>query len=261
MRTLKEKIQAGERVNGTHIALGNIVLADAFAQMGYDFVWVDTEHSAIDYAELLQCVTVIKARGTPVVVRVHVNEPGHVKRVLEMGIDGIIFPNLATAEEMNDAIRSSFYPPRGYRGFGPLGAVNYGLDSLDDYIRSEDKLCRFVQIENTSAVENLEEIVKNNDIDGYVFGPCDLSGTIGKLNQIYDEENIALIKRSIEIIERAGKCPGVSLGTTKAELQKYWMELGCKFISAGTDYDYAVQAALANAQQMKRLCAELDGKA
>ena len=129
MRTLKEKIQAGERVNGTHIALGNIVLADAFAQMGYDFVWVDTEHSAIDYAELLQCVTVIKARGTPVVVRVHVNEPGHVKRVLEMGIDGIIFPNLATAEEMNDAIRSSFYPPRGYRGFGPLGAVNYGLDS------------------------------------------------------------------------------------------------------------------------------------
>lgn len=259
MKTLKEKIKAGERVNGTHIALGNIVLADAFAQMGYDFVWVDTEHSAIDYAELLQCVTVIKARGTPVVVRAHVNEPGHVKRILEMGVDGIIFPNLETPEEMEDAIRSSFYPPRGYRGFGPLGAVNYGLDNLDDYIHSEDRLCRFVQIENKNAVKNLEEIVKNKDIDGYIFGPCDLSGTIGKLNQIYDEENIALIRHSIEIIERAGKCAGVSLGTTKAEQQRFWMELGCKFVSAGTDYDYAVQAALMNARQMKQLCDEIDG--
>ena len=257
MKTLKEKVKAGERINGTHIALGNIVLADAFAQMDYDFIWVDTEHSAIDYAELLQCVTVIKARGTAVVVRAHVNEPGHVKRILEMGVDGIVFPNLSTPEEMEDAIRSSSYPTRGYRGFGPLGAVNYGLDNLDDYIRSENKLCRFVQIENKTAVDNIEKIVQNKDIDGYIFGPCDLSGTIGKLNRIYDEENLALIRHTIDVIERAGGYTGISLGTIREDQQRFWMELGCKMVSAGTDYDYAVQAALANAKQMRRLANDL----
>ena len=111
MKTLKDKIRDHDRIIGTHISLGNMVLADAFAQMGYDFIWVDTEHSAIDYRELLQCVSIIKSNGTSVIVRAHVDEPGHVKRILEMGVDGIIFPNLETAEQVDDAMKSTLYPP------------------------------------------------------------------------------------------------------------------------------------------------------
>jgi len=49
----------------------------------------------------------------------------------------------------------------------------------------------------------------------------------------------------------------VSLGTTKAEEQKFWMDLGCRMISAGTDYDYAVQGALANCKQLDMLRKEM----
>jgi len=257
MADLKEKIRGRERIIGTHISLGNLVLADAYAQMGYDFIWVDTEHSGIDYAELLQCVTVIKAHGTPVIVRAHVDEPGHVKRILEMGVDGIIFPNLEKAVQVDDAMRSTLYPPRGYRGFGPLGAVRYGLDDVNDYVSKEDNLCRFVQIERKQAVDALDEILQNPYVDGYILGPCDLSGSIGLLNRIYAEENIALVKESIEKVEAAGGYMGVSLGTTKAEEQKFWMDLGCRMISAGTDYDYAVQGALANCKQLDMLRKEM----
>ena len=257
MRSLKEKIRKHERVIGTHISMGNLILADAFAQMGYDFIWVDTEHSVIDYAELLQCVTVIKAHGTPVIVRAHTDEPGHVKRILEMGVDGIILPNIETAAQTEDALRSTLYPPIGYRGFGPLGAVRYGLDSADDYIKREDELCRFIQIERKAAVDQLDEILQNPLIDqwldGFILGPCDLSGSIGILNQIYADENIALIKESIAKVEAAGGYMGVSLGTTKPEEQKFWMQLGCRLVSAGTDYDYAVQGALSNAKQLDAL--------
>ena len=253
MSGLKEKIQNHERIIGTHISLGNMVLADAYGQMGYDFIWVDTEHSGIDYTELLQCVTVLKAHGTSVIVRAHVDEPGHVKRILEMGVDGIIFPNLETAAQVDDAMRSTLYPPRGYRGFGPLGAVRYGLDNMNDYIRKEDSLCRFVQIERRQAVEVLDEILQNPYVDGYILGPCDLSGSIGLLNQIYAEENIELVKEAIAKVEAAGGYMGVSLGTTKAEEQKYWMDLGCRMLSAGADFDYAVQGALTNFKQMDKL--------
>ena len=250
MKSLKDKVQARERIVGTHISLGNLALADAFAQMGYDFIWVDTEHSGIDYSELLGCVSIIKAHGTPVVVRAHVDEPGHVKRILEMGVDGIVFPNLETAAQVDDAMRSTLYPPAGYRGFGPLGAVRYGLDNANDYIRRENELCRFIQIERETMMRDLDEILKNPWVDGCILGPCDLSGSLGILNQIYADENIALVKAIIRQVEQAGGYMGVSLGTADREEQRFWMELGCRMVSAGTDYDYAVQGALKNAKQL-----------
>ena len=179
-------------------------------------------------------------------------------------MDGIIFPNLETAAQIEDALRSTLYPPKGYRGFGPLGAVRYGLDSADDYIRREDSLCRFIQIERKEAVDNLDEILADPLIaewaDGYILDPCDLSGSIGILNRIYEDENIALVKTAVAKVEAAGSYMGVSLGTTKAEEQKYWMDLGCRMISAGTDYDYAVQGALANAKQLDALRNEMGEK-
>ena len=258
MTSLKEKIKARKHIVGTHISLGNFVLADAYAQMGYDYIWIDTEHTAIDYEELLRCVTIIRARGTAAVVRAHVEEPGHVKRILEMGVDGVVFPNLETAAQVDEAIRSTYYPLRGFRGFGPLGAVRYGIDSADDYIRREDELCRFVQIERKQAIDSLDDILNVQGIDAFIIGPCDLSGSIGKLNQIYDEENISLVKETIAKVEAAGGLVGISIGALNEKEQRYWMELGCRMISAGADFDFAVRGALENSRQMRALRDELD---
>ena len=258
MNSLKEKLKAGRRAVGTHISLGSFVLADAYAQMGYDYIWIDTEHTAVDYEELLRCVTIVRARGCAAVVRAHVEEPGHVKRILEMGVDGIVFPNLETAAQVDEAIRSTFYPPRGFRGFGPLGAVRYGLDSADDYIRREDELCRFVQIERKEAVDALDDILKVEGIDAFIIGPCDLSGSIGRLNRIYDEENLALIRETVRKAEAAGIPVGISVGTLDETEQRFWMELGCRLISAGADFDFAVRGALENSRQMRALRDELD---
>ena len=257
MSSLKEKLRAGRRVVGTHLSLGNFVLADAYAQMGYDYIWIDTEHTAVDYEELLRCVTIVRARGCAAVVRAHVEEPGHVKRILEMGVDGVVFPNLETAAQVDEAVRSTYYPPRGFRGFGPLGAVRYGLDSADDYIRREDELCRFVQIERKAAVDALDGILAVPGIDALIIGPCDLSGSVGKLNRIYDEENVALVKEVVRRAEAAGMPVGVSVGALDEREQRFWMEIGCRMISAGADFDFAVRGALENCRQMCRLRDEL----
>lgn len=86
----------------------------------------------------------------------------HLKRVLEMGPDGIVFPMIKTAAEADTTMRATLYPPEGNRGFGPLRAVHNGLDDLTEYIAGESRmLCRFVQIETETAVCNLPEILKN----------------------------------------------------------------------------------------------------
>lgn len=253
----RERVLNGERLVGTHISTGDFIVADILSRCGFDFIWIDTEHSCMDYRDLLSCISVIRARGIPVVVRAHVNDHAHTKRILEMGIDGIVFPYVETVEQARAAIASCLYPPSGFRGFGPLGAADYGLRANDDYIdKCADELAIFLQVESELSVQNLSEICKLDHADGFVLGPCDMSGSIGVLGQVHNDKNMELIRRAIAIMQENGKCPGISLGTTEENEQRFWIDLGLRFVSAGTDYDYLCQNAKKNAEQLQRLMRE-----
>lgn len=250
----RDRVLTGEPLTGTHISTGDFIVADILSRCGFDFIWLDTEHSCMDYRTLLSCISVIHARGIPVVVRAHVNDHAHTKRLLEMGIDGIVFPYIETVEQAKDAIASCLYPPKGFRGFGPLGAADYGLRDNGDYIRnSENELAIFLQVECEQAVEQLDELCALDHADGFVLGPCDLSGSIGCLGDVKSERNMELIRQTIKTLKKHGKCAGISLGTTEEDEQRFWIDLGLQFVSAGTDYDYLCQNARKNALQMRRL--------
>lgn len=251
---IKTKLKAGKKIFGSHISMGETYVADIYGMMGYDFVWIDTEHSCIDYEKLLNCITVLKAHKTPAIVRVQMNNFNHTKRVLEMGPDGIIFPYVETAEYADECMKSTLYPPLGTRGSGPLRAVRYGLDAMDDYVNNQrENLCRFIQIESKKGVENLPEIIKNPYIDGYIFGPFDMSGSIGQLGNVYGEDNMALIKKSIQMLKKQGKFIGVSMTSTNENEQRFWYELGVDMVSSGADFDYIMRESKKNAEQMRRV--------
>lgn len=253
-KTLKEKLISCDDICGTHVSLPEPAITEIFGYAGYDFIWIDTEHSGIDYKELLAHLGAARMTGTPTIVRASSRNPEHVKRVLEMGPDGIIFPMINTPEEAKAAMDLCLYPPEGKRGFGPLRAAHYGYDNTDEYIKNTNAcLCRLIQIESEEAVNNLPEIVKNPYIDGYVFGPMDLSGSIGELNNIFGERTQALVSRAVEIIKGAGKTVGVSLGPDNIEIKKYWYERGCNMISAGGDFDYLLRASARNREQFKEV--------
>jgi len=241
---LKRKILACENICGTHVTLNEPVITGILGGTNFDFLWVDTEHTSIGYHDLLRHLTSAGQSGTPALVRVSTHDPNHVKRVLEMGPDGIIFPMIETADEADAAMKSCMYPPLGTRGFGPLRVVRYGFDDVNEHIRSVDaNLCRFIQVESALAVKNLPEIVKNPYIDGYIFGPCDLSGSIGELNNVFSANNLALIKAAIAVLKNAHKCIGLSSSSTVPQELPFWHELGINMISSGGDYDYILKGA------------------
>lgn len=247
---LKDKLN--QDLVGTHISMTDSIVSEIMGRLGYDFIWIDTEHSEMSYTNLRQHLTAVNAGGTPAIVRVSMNDYNHVKRVMEMGPDGILFPMINTPEEARAAMEFCMYPPQGRRGFGPLRAVSYGIDDMDAYIAEANaKTCRFVQIETATAVENLPEIVKNPYIDGYFFGPCDLSGSIGELNCVFGEKTQSLIRRAISIIKEAGKPVGVSTGSTDRKVTEFWHDLGINIISTGTDYDYIMRGARDNLATMR----------
>lgn len=254
METLKEKLKALKPLAGTHISLCDPVIGELIGNLGFDFLWVDTEHTPIDYHTLELTLMGARAGGTSAIVRVPWNDAVLAKRVLELGPDGIIFPMVNTPEEADRAMKSCLYPPEGNRGFGPIRAARFGLEDADHYIaRNNRELCRFIQIETRQAVENLPEIVKNPYIDGYFFGPCDLSGSIGELNRVFEPRTMALIDRAIAVLRAAGKPIGVSTGASDAQVLSFWRERGVNVISACGDFTYILQGARDNLANLRSI--------
>jgi len=240
----RNRVLACENLDGTHVESDDAAFSEMLGRIGFDYLWIDTEHTHMDYEHVRTHITTAHYAGAAALIRVHIDDLNHTKRVIEMGPAGVIFPMVQTAEQAARAMDSCLYPPLGTRGFGPKGAVHYGTDDMEEYIREEPKrLARFIQIETALTVKNLPEIVKNPYIDGYIIGPCDLAGSIGKLPNYKCKENMALIKEIIHILKDNGKCIGFSIGSIDpAEIQG-WRDMGINMISSGGDYNYVLNGA------------------
>lgn len=245
----KQKLLERARMIGTHIQLPVPEHAEIMGLAGFDYIWVDTEHSPIDERTLLHCVNLIKMRGlSSVIVRVPVNDFNRTKKVLEIWPDGIVFPMINTKEQALEAVRSTLYPPFGTRGFGPMRAVEYGNQDVGEYIeKGVFDLARLMQVETEEAVANLPEILTVPDIDGFIIGPCDLAASVGELGKWEQPRTMALIRRTAELLRSAGKSFGVSIGDASPELSDFYFGIGANLISSGVDYGYL----LGGAKEMK----------
>ncbi|MBE6357448.1 MAG: aldolase [Lentisphaerae bacterium] len=251
--TLKNKLKSPEIIFGTHTGLNNAVIAGIMSGIGYDYLWIDTEHAAVDYAELVQMIGNAWHAGTPPLVRVTIGDRNHTKKVVEMGPAGVIFPMINTAEQAYEAIKHTLYPPDGIRGVGPQQAVRYGIDSELEYLQCANKaMCRFIQLESPESIDNLPEMLKNPWIDGFIVGPMDLSCLAGCPGDIYGEKVTGLLRKAADLILPAGRRFGLSLGgELTAEKIKHFLDLGINMISTGNDYSFVLQGARKNLEMLR----------
>lgn len=251
---LKSKIQKKEKTIGMYVQLSDISIARMAGLAGYDFVWIDTEHSYMSNETLLGHIMALRTTGTPIVVRLPQDDLTATKHVLEMGVDGVIFPMVRSAEEVNRLIASTLYPPYGDRGFGPMNAIDYGFRQPSEYTRSNHKdLCRFIQIEHKDAIDELDEIMKNPYIDGYIFGPNDLSGSYGMLGDVFCDFMTGVLRDTIDRLHRHGKYVGIASGGWSEEVVAHWSAFGPDMLSAGADFDFLRDGMLQNRKRLDRI--------
>ena len=251
---LREKILKREFVCGTHVTMNDPSISEIMGYLGFDFLWIDLEHAFISLEQLYYHINCAKATGTSTIVRVPQHDLTYTKKVMEMGVDGIIFPMIHSAEEADEMISYTLYPPMGIRGCGPKRAIRYGLDSDSEYFKNGySRTCRFIQIEQQSAVEELEEIVKNPYIDGYIFGLMDLSGSVNDLGNMLGGKSMPLVERTIDVLQRNKKTIGVSVTANDFESMKTFRDLGINMISAGADFDYILKGASCTRENFRLL--------
>ena len=245
MNELKRKIKFKEHTCGTIINMTDICVSDIFSRIGYDFLWIDFEHSYLSYEDILAHTTIAKANGTPVIVRVPQYDFTATKKVLEMGVDGIIFPMVKTPKEAKELIEFSLYPPEGTRGFGPMAAISYGLYDTNKYVKNANKdICRFVQIECGEIIDDLDELMRNECIDGYIFGPNDLSGSINDFLNVYDEKTTKLMEHTRKKLKENNKYVGIATGSNKQDVIAHWHNMGADMICSGGDYGFLTEGSV-----------------
>ena len=137
MNKLREKIDKKEKVLGTLVSLTDPCLCEIMGNAGYDCVWIDMEHTYMSYKEVLCHLNAANSSKIPTVVRLPQNDLTATKKVLEMGPDGVIFPMVKSAKEVEELIKMTLYPPLGNRGFGPLRAIGYGADDVIEYVEKK----------------------------------------------------------------------------------------------------------------------------
>ena len=245
---------AGKPALGVHCVSADLAFYEIAGQIGYDFVWIDTEHTYMSYKDVLCHLNGARSSGIVTVVRLPQNDLTYTKRVLEMGPDGIIFPMVRSAEEAETLLSYTLYPPYGSRGCGPQRAVRYGFDNEAAYVRSGPMdLCRFLQIESKAFIDDLEKIVDNPYIDGFILGLADLSGSIGQIGDIFGKDNLALAQRAIDVATAHGKIVGSATQAADEETLRMLHGMGIKMITCGADFCHVVNGAKKTFETVKKV--------
>lgn len=245
MNKLKDVLNRGRVALGTHISINDSVITEVIGSLGYDYLWIDTEHTPLSLDSVEKHLIAARAAGVAAVVRVPLNEPSRLKPILEMGPDGVIIPMVNSYEEAEQAVRACLYPPRGIRGYGPRHASRFGEIPMKEYLaRVADDTMRIIQIEHIDAVNNLDKITKIPEIDAYIIGPCDLSASIGLLGEPDDDTRLEKVFREIiSKVHAAGKPVGVSYGLCPDARIKCWIERGVDLISIASEMDFLLSGA------------------
>ena len=251
---LKEKIESGASICGTLVNIPSVSVAEMMGYFEYDYLWIDLEHSAITIDMCYAMLVAAKSVGRQAIVRVPQNDLTYTKKVLEMGPDGIIFPMVRSAKEAEELLSYTLYPPLGSRGCGPQRAVRYGVDDEIAYFKSgHGNLCRFLQIECKSFVEELELIADNPYIDGFILGLADLSGSINEIGDFFGENNLALAKKAIDIARKHNKIVGSATLATDEKTLTMLHDMGIKMITCGADFNYIVNGAKNTYETVKKV--------
>jgi 2-dehydro-3-deoxyglucarate aldolase/4-hydroxy-2-oxoheptanedioate aldolase len=252
---LKQKLAKGERLFGTHVSLCEATPVEIMGSCGFDYLWIDTEHTPITKKDVQDLLIAARAcRPEPATfIRVAWNDPVLVKPLLDMGPTGIIFPMIDTADDLKKAVAACRYPPEGIRGFAPRAAVRYGLDDVQEYIQKKSRQVWVIcQIETMRAYTNLDSLLSCEGVDAFIIGPADFSGQFGKLGKLTDPEVDAAINEIVKKVRAAGKPVGISVGAYDYDSMKHWLSKGLNMISCGGDAAFLLQGSLRALDNLRR---------
>lgn len=235
MESLKSMLRQNQFTLGSWITLAHPAIAEIMSRAGFDWLVIDLEHSVITIREAEELIRVIALSGACPLVRLSVNDSVQIKRVMDAGAHGVIVPMVNSAMDGRQAVEAVRYPPEGRRGVGLARAQGYGsaFERYRQWLNQESVV--IVQVEHIKAVDELKEILAVDNIDGFIVGPYDLSGSLGVPGQLNHPKMKETMDRILSTNAAAGKVAGIHVVEPDvAELHKR-VDQGYRFVAYSVD--------------------------
>jgi 4-hydroxy-2-oxoheptanedioate aldolase len=227
---VKEKLQKGGRAVGAIIQDPAPQIVEVLGLLGFDWLFIDCEHSPMSLEEVGKLVMAAELRGITPLVRVPQNLPEIILRYLDVGAMGILIPGLETVEDAKIAVSGSKYSPEGVRGLAGVRGADFGLGGpLGEYVKIANRETMVLGVvESQKGVENIEEILDTEGIDGVSIGTNDLSQSLG----VPGQTNHPLVVEAVDKILAAGKKKGKPVGglIRGGETPKQYIEKGYQML-------------------------------
>lgn len=252
--TAKQKLAAGELVASFNIRSLRTVDAGKIAKAcGYDWLFIDMEHSSLDVDLACQMSVAALDTGVTPIVRVPGHQHFHTSRVLDGGAMGVVVPHVNTAEEAKAAVDHAKFPPVGHRSMTgslpQLGFANLGAEMPK--VMNDNTLV-VVMLETPQAIDNAERIAAVDGVDVLMIGTNDLSAEMGIPSQFGHERVVNAYERMIAAAHKHGKYPGMG-GVYDQELTTRYVKMGVQFMLGGSDLSFIMAGAKARADFIKSI--------
>lgn len=225
---LRQCLHAGDTVFGTLIVAPSPRWPEAVRDCGLDFVFLDTEHIALDRAQLSWMCQTYAALGLPPLVRIPSPDPYAACMVLDGGAAGVIAPYVESGDEVRSLRGAAKLRPIKGRKLRALLAGEPAGQELEAYLEAgAGQRLLIVNIESSPALDALDEILDVEGLDGVLIGPHDLSCNLGLPEQYEHRDFLAACETIFHKARRAGRGAGIH----------FWGDAGqqAKFLSMGAN--------------------------
>lgn len=250
---LKKKLKNNNNLSiGSWISLYHPSIAEIMCHHNFDWIAIDLEHSSISLDQAENLMRIINSHNKCPLPRLSTNDPTQIKRLMDLGAGGIIVPQVSSIDDVEKSFKAMTYPPLGNRGVGLSTAQSFGKEFKDNFKWTNDSSLLIVQIEDISAIENLDEIFSSDMVDGYLLGPYDLSASMGIPG---DFENQLFID-GVQKIRNIAKKYKLSGGVHIVEIDPIDLEEkiqdGFNFIAFGVDHKMISSSCLIGCNSMEK---------
>ncbi len=224
LNKLRDMFARKEGAVGTFFSGGNQSFMECLGFSGLDFVIIDCEHGPFDTETMMDLIRAAELHGLAPFVRIANVDHKEIQRAADCGAMGLIVPCLRDVADFKKLVDLAKFTPLGNRGFIKGRGAGFGYADWADtetipefFANSNDRLIVMPQCETKEALENIEEVVAIDGIDGIFIGPFDLSTAMGIAGRFELPEFKAAEERVFRACKEAGKiCYTFTLSPEKA---------------------------------------------
>jgi 2-keto-3-deoxy-L-rhamnonate aldolase RhmA len=246
--TLKQRLANRDLLVGTFLKTPSPIVCEVLARTELDLVCIDAEHAPFDRRDIDACLLALSAGAKPALVRVPSSAPEHILNALDCGADGVLCPHiLSGAHAAGVAAASRYGAGRGFAGSSR--SAGYTSKSMAQHLAdSSDRTVVIGQIEDREALENLDGIFAQPDIDAFFIGRADLTVSLGLTNPNHPD-----VLQAVEHVARAGLAAGRVMGMFTANLDEIprWRNLGVTLFILGSDHGFILSGAAAMTSRVR----------